>query len=86
MAQKLSSAGLRGPQQAKKSVSASADLVRFDGNQEIVKETGIDPSRALVAFGCVMLLFVCYTHRSNIERMRAGTENRAQRLWLLRKR
>lgn len=25
-------------------------------------------------------------HRSNIERMRAGTEHRAQRLWLLRKR
>ena len=41
---------------------------------------------ALLAFGCAMLLFVCYTHRSNIERMRAGTENRAQRLWLLRKR
>jgi glycerol-3-phosphate acyltransferase PlsY len=47
---------------------------------------GIDPSRALLVFGCVMLLFVCYTHRSNIERMRAGTENRAQRLWLLRRR
>ena len=40
--------------------------------------------RALLAFGFVMVLFVCYTHRSNIERMRAGTENRAQRLWLLR--
>lgn len=47
---------------------------------------GDDPSRALLSFGCVMLLFVCYTHRSNIERMRAGTENRAQRLWLLRRR
>ena len=51
-----------------------------------VAVAGIDPSGALVAFGCVMLLFVCYTHRSNIERMRTGTENRAQRLWLLRKR
>jgi glycerol-3-phosphate acyltransferase PlsY len=51
-----------------------------------VMAMGIDPSRALLTFGCVMLLFVCYTHRSNIERMRAGTENRAQRLWLLRKR
>ena len=51
-----------------------------------VMTMGIDPSRALLTFGCVMLLFVCYTHRSNIERMRAGTENRAQRLWLLRKR
>lgn len=46
----------------------------------------IDPSRALLTFGCAMVLFVCYTHRANIERMRAGTENRAQRLWLLRKR
>jgi acyl phosphate:glycerol-3-phosphate acyltransferase len=45
-----------------------------------------DPSAALLSFGCAMLLFVCYTHRSNIERMRAGTEHRAQRLWLLRKR
>jgi acyl phosphate:glycerol-3-phosphate acyltransferase len=51
-----------------------------------VAAADIDPSRALLTFGCVMLLFVCYTHRSNIERMRAGTENRAQRLWLLRKR
>jgi glycerol-3-phosphate acyltransferase PlsY len=47
---------------------------------------GIDPTRALLTFGCVMFLFVCYTHRSNIERMRTGTENRAQRLWLLRRR
>lgn len=48
--------------------------------------SGIDPSGALLAFGCAMVLFVCYTHRSNIERMRAGTENRARRLWLLRPR
>lgn len=51
-----------------------------------VAMAGIDPSSALLGFGCVMLLFVCYTHRSNIGRMRAGTENRAQRLWLLRRR
>jgi glycerol-3-phosphate acyltransferase PlsY len=48
--------------------------------------TGRDPSHALFTFGCLMTLFVCYTHRSNIERMRAGTENRARRLWLLRPR
>ena len=41
---------------------------------------------ALLTFGIGMMLFVCYTHRSNIERMRAGTENRANRLWLLRPR
>jgi len=48
--------------------------------------TGGDASGALLAFGIAMLAFVCYTHRSNIERMRAGTENRAHRLWLFRPR
>jgi len=47
---------------------------------------GIERAEPLLTFGCVMLLFVCYTHRANIERMRAGTENRAQSLWLLRRR
>jgi acyl phosphate:glycerol-3-phosphate acyltransferase len=47
---------------------------------------GNGSSYALLTFGCAMLLFVCYTHRSNIERMRTGTEHRAQRLWLLRRR
>ncbi len=44
------------------------------------------PSAAFLAFGVAMTVFVCYTHRSNIERMLAGTENRAQRLWLLKPR
>jgi glycerol-3-phosphate acyltransferase PlsY len=48
--------------------------------------TQSDPSSAYLAFGVAMVGFVCYTHRSNIARMRAGTENRAQRLWLLRPR
>jgi glycerol-3-phosphate acyltransferase PlsY len=43
-------------------------------------------SDALLTFGIAMVLLVCYTHRSNIERMRAGTENRAYRLWLLKPR
>jgi acyl phosphate:glycerol-3-phosphate acyltransferase len=43
-------------------------------------------SMAYLMFGIAMVLFVCYTHRANIERMLAGTENRAQRLWLLRPR
>ena len=43
-------------------------------------------SPALVAFGVAMAVFVVYTHRANIERMRAGNENRARRLWLLRPR
>jgi acyl phosphate:glycerol-3-phosphate acyltransferase len=48
--------------------------------------TGTEPFAALLVFGGTMALFVCYTHRSNIERMRSGAENRARRLWLLRPR
>jgi len=43
-------------------------------------------SAPLVVFGLAMAAFVAYTHRANIERMRAGNENRAWRLWLLRPR
>lgn len=41
---------------------------------------------ALLAFGLAMAAFVVYTHRANVTRMRAGNENRARRLWLLRPR
>ena len=37
----------------------------------------------LVAFGVVCALFVAWTHRSNLARMRAGTEPRSRKLWLL---
>jgi acyl phosphate:glycerol-3-phosphate acyltransferase len=37
----------------------------------------------LVTFGVLAALLILYTHRSNIRRMRTGTENRARRLWLL---
>jgi len=43
-------------------------------------------SEALLVFGVLMAAFIVYTHRSNIERMRQGNENRARRLWLLRPR
>jgi acyl phosphate:glycerol-3-phosphate acyltransferase len=36
----------------------------------------------LVAFAVVAVLLIIFTHRSNIARMRAGTEARARRLWL----
>ena len=46
-----------------------------------------DPSNAaLIAFGSFMTVFVAFTHRSIIDRMRRGTENRARKLWLLRPR
>jgi glycerol-3-phosphate acyltransferase PlsY len=41
---------------------------------------------ALLTFGLLMAAFVVYTHRANLARMRAGTENRARRLWVLRPR
>ncbi len=45
-----------------------------------------DLSPATLTFAVAMVAFVIYTHRANIARMRAGTENRARRLWLLRPR
>lgn len=43
-------------------------------------------SVALLSFACAMAVFVCYTHRLNIQRMRLGTENRVRRLWIFRPR
>ncbi len=43
-------------------------------------------SMPLVVFGLVMAAFIVFTHRSNVQRMRDGIENRARRLWLLRPR
>ena len=36
----------------------------------------------LLVFGILSVLLILYTHRSNLARMRAGTESRARRLWL----
>lgn len=43
-------------------------------------------SMALLCFALLMSLFIAFTHRGNIGRMRQGNENRARRLWLLRPR
>jgi glycerol-3-phosphate acyltransferase PlsY len=40
----------------------------------------------LLSFCVAMTLFVVYTHRSNIARIRAGQESRVRRLWLFRSR
>jgi glycerol-3-phosphate acyltransferase PlsY len=47
-----------------------------------VSMTGIEPGLPLTAFGVVVTALIVFTHRSNIARMRAGTEPRARRLWL----
>lgn len=41
---------------------------------------------AMIGFCALLAAFIVYTHRSNIARLRAGTENRVRRLWLLRPR
>lgn len=51
-----------------------------------IAATSNSPPMALLSFGGAMVAFVCYTHRANIVRMRTGTENRAQRLWLFKPR
>lgn len=40
----------------------------------------------LIVFGACMSVFVIYTHRGNIARMRRGSEHRAQRIWLFKPR
>jgi acyl phosphate:glycerol-3-phosphate acyltransferase len=40
----------------------------------------------LLSFCAAVCMFVVYTHRGNIARIRAGQENRARRLWLFRSR
>ena len=44
------------------------------------------PASPQFAFGAAMAVFILYTHRSNMQRLLAGTENRFQRVMLLRKR
>jgi acyl phosphate:glycerol-3-phosphate acyltransferase len=41
---------------------------------------------ALWCFSAAIEIFVIFTHRGNIARMRAGNEHRVQRLWLFRSR
>ena len=43
------------------------------------------PASPQFAFGLAMALFILYTHRSNIQRLLDGTENRFTRVMLLRK-
>ena len=47
---------------------------------------GWEPREPLITFGVLTAILVAFTHRSNIARMRAGTEPRAMRLWLFGRR
>ena len=52
----------------------------------VVPVTGMQPYAPLLSFGLAVALLVTFTHRSNLARIRAGTEPRARRLWLLGRR
>lgn len=43
---------------------------------------GLSPRLPLLVFAGLAAALILYTHRSNMARMRAGTESRARRLWL----
>ncbi len=45
----------------------------------------LPPRTPLLTFSVIAALLILYSHRGNIARMRAGTESRARRLWLLRR-
>jgi acyl phosphate:glycerol-3-phosphate acyltransferase len=52
----------------------------------VVPISEMQPHTPLVFFGIAVALLVAFTHRSNLARIRAGTEPRARRLWLLGRR
>lgn len=55
-------------------------LAQWAGALGVVAPGAVTP---LTVFGVVCAVFVIWTHRSNVARMRAGTEPRARKLWLL---
>jgi len=60
--------------------SALPLLAQYAGARGVIAPEEVLP---LTVFGIVCAVFVVWTHRSNIARMRAGTEPRAKTLWLL---
>jgi acyl phosphate:glycerol-3-phosphate acyltransferase len=62
------------------SMLATASLPLF------VMLADVEPAVPLLTFSVLVTLLVVFTHRSNIARMRRGTEPRARRLWLFGRR
>lgn len=59
-----------------------ASIVAASALAVFVGVSGMQPQVPLLAFGVAVAMLVAFTHRSNLARMRAGTEPRARRLWL----
>jgi glycerol-3-phosphate acyltransferase PlsY len=60
--------------------SALPLLAQYAGSLGVISPEEVTP---LTVFGVLCAVFVIWTHRSNIARMRAGTEPRARSLWLV---
>jgi glycerol-3-phosphate acyltransferase PlsY len=60
-----------------------ASIIAASSVPLFVIASGMQPQTPLLTFGVVTALLVLYTHRTNLARMRAGTEPRARRLWRL---
>lgn len=60
--------------------SALPLIAQYAGARGVIAPEEVLP---LTVFGIVCAVFVVWTHRSNIARMRNGTEPRAKTLWLL---
>ena len=60
-----------------------ASIVAASAVAVFVAVSGMQPQVPLLAFGMAVAMLIAFTHRSNIARMRAGTEPRARKLWLL---
>jgi acyl phosphate:glycerol-3-phosphate acyltransferase len=45
--------------------------------------SGSQPRLPMLTFAVLSAILIAFTHRANLTRMRAGTEPRARRLWLL---
>jgi glycerol-3-phosphate acyltransferase PlsY len=52
----------------------------------VIDVGAFEPRAPLVTFGVLAAVLIVYTHRANIVRMRAGTEPRARKMWLLGRR
>lgn len=66
-------------------VGLSTMIATFSFNIWVLLSRAI-PQQQLLTFSVAMTLFVIYTHRANIARMRSGNENRAKSLWLFKPR
>lgn len=59
-----------------------ASIVSATGFAVAVAASQITPHTPLVTFAVLATLLIAFTHRSNVQRMMAGTESRARKIWL----